>query len=178
MTLINEAIEIRVLWPSMCLFPSECLEVKWGWWPSHRTWSSLSARCCQEECSCALWELDLAIADTTDPVAFENLGQSRVSSQVSLLPGWGCKQEVASLGTRSRKGILLVQEEGKRHSTEVRWSCALSLCWGVWHSGAWASPSSAALLKCLCGCVLSENSLSALGLCFRWMRSLLCLIVW
>lgn len=35
------------------------------------------------------FRLYLAIADTTDPVAFENLGQSRVSSQVSLLADWG-----------------------------------------------------------------------------------------
>lgn len=49
-------------------------------------------------------------------MAFENLGQSRVSSQVSLLADWGCEQEVSRLGTRSRKGILLGQKKGKGHS--------------------------------------------------------------
>lgn len=46
-------------------------------------------------------------------MAFENLGQSTVPSQVSLLADWDCKQEVTGLETRSRKGILLGQRKGK-----------------------------------------------------------------
>lgn len=107
----NEAIEICWLWSPMYLFPSECLEVNEA---NGHTWSSLSTRCCSEQSFGALWELGLAIADTTDPMAFENLGQSGASSQVSLLSGWDCKQEVPWLGARSRKGVLLGQKRGKR----------------------------------------------------------------